>query len=121
MENAEYVVCHAGSGLISAALRAGRRPLVLPRLARHGEHFDDHQTQIVAKLERLGLVVAISDRITAEHLAAARLPLPEQAEQTEPTVEVALRAELELLLGRPSGEPDQTVAPNLVSAERRIA
>jgi UDP-N-acetylglucosamine--N-acetylmuramyl-(pentapeptide) pyrophosphoryl-undecaprenol N-acetylglucosamine transferase len=72
---ARHVVCHAGTGTISTALRAGHRPLVLPRLERHGEHFDDHQQQIVDKLASLDLVVPIGEEITEEHLARADRPL----------------------------------------------
>jgi len=68
---ARYVVCHAGSGIISSALRAGRRPLVLARLRRHGEHFDDHQTQLAGRLHELGLAVALGERLTAEDLRKA--------------------------------------------------
>ncbi|MDX6649420.1 MAG: UDP-N-acetylglucosamine--N-acetylmuramyl-(pentapeptide) pyrophosphoryl-undecaprenol [Solirubrobacteraceae bacterium] len=53
------VVSHGGSGLVSLALRCGRRPLVLPRLREHGEHLDDHQVETTAKLADLGLVVAL--------------------------------------------------------------
>lgn len=72
---ARYVICHAGTGTISTALRAGRRPLVLGRLARHDEHFDDHQQQIVDKLAGLGLVVPLGAEITASDLAEAARPL----------------------------------------------
>jgi UDP-N-acetylglucosamine--N-acetylmuramyl-(pentapeptide) pyrophosphoryl-undecaprenol N-acetylglucosamine transferase len=70
-----HVVCHAGTGTIATALRAGRRPLVLARLARHGEHFDDHQQQIVDKLAALDLIVPLGDEITADDLARAERPL----------------------------------------------
>jgi UDP-N-acetylglucosamine--N-acetylmuramyl-(pentapeptide) pyrophosphoryl-undecaprenol N-acetylglucosamine transferase len=59
IERSRYVVCHAGSGVISSALRAGRRPLVLPRREGYGEHFDDHQIQLARRLDDLGLVVRI--------------------------------------------------------------
>ena len=99
---AEYVVCHAGSGLMSSALQAGRRPLVLPRRATFGEHFDDHQTQIVAKLAEVGLLVPIDEEITEADLAAAREPLrAPDLWGLEPNVADALRAELETALGAP--------------------
>lgn len=75
MERARYVVCHAGSGIISSALRAGRRPIVMPRLEAHGEHVDDHQVQIVEKLVDAGLVIRLTGELTEEHLAAADRPL----------------------------------------------
>lgn len=90
-ERARYVVCHAGSGLISSALRAGRRPLVVPRLRRHGEHFDDHQVQITERLADMGLVVPLDDAITAEKLRESEHALPYQAVMSElPSVEEAL-------------------------------
>jgi UDP-N-acetylglucosamine transferase subunit ALG13 len=61
--------------MISTALRAGRRPLVLPRLERHDEHFDDHQRQIVDKLAALDLVVALDGEITPDALQRAQRPL----------------------------------------------
>lgn len=112
---AEYVICHAGSGLLSGALRAGRKPMVLPRLARHGEHYDDHQTQIVAKLVGLGLAVPLGDALRPADLAAARTPLPAPSTWSlEPSIETALRAELESALGSPP-------AVESMSLERRIA
>jgi UDP-N-acetylglucosamine--N-acetylmuramyl-(pentapeptide) pyrophosphoryl-undecaprenol N-acetylglucosamine transferase len=68
---ARHVVCHAGSGIVSAALRAGKRPLVLPRRAIHGEMVDDHQLQLTAKLAQLRLIVPLDGTITSDHLAAA--------------------------------------------------
>jgi UDP-N-acetylglucosamine transferase subunit ALG13 len=123
---AEYVVSHAGSGLLSGALRAGRRPLVLPRLERHGEHYDDHQLQIVAKLGELGLAVPIQDEIGPSDLAAARAPLPAPSSWAfAPDVEDALRSELEAVLGAPPA--DQVTGREVIkplattSADRRIA
>jgi UDP-N-acetylglucosamine transferase subunit ALG13 len=70
LEDARYVVCHAGSGIISAALRAGHKPLVVARRRSQSEHVDDHQQQIVAKLSELGLVVPVNGSITAAELEA---------------------------------------------------
>lgn len=94
--SARYVVCHAGSGTISAALRAGRRPLVLPRLHGHGEHFDDHQQQLVDKLASLDLVVPLADEITAADLARADRPLrvPDELDRLPPLVD-CLRGRIE--------------------------
>ena len=96
ISGAEFVVCHAGSGLVSTALRAGRRPMVLPRRAQHDEHFDDHQTQIAARFAELGLIVPLDgDRITEENLRAAKAPLTDiRAENNRPPMEDVLRDEL---------------------------
>ena len=72
---ADVVICHAGAGVIATALRARRRPLVLPRLGRFDEHVDDHQQQLAAKLGELRLVVPLGGAVTAADVAAAREPI----------------------------------------------
>jgi UDP-N-acetylglucosamine transferase subunit ALG13 len=92
---AEVVVCHGGAGIISSVLRVGRRPLVVPRLRRHGEHVDDHQLEIAAKLAALGLVVLPGDVIADDDVAAARRPLPAvQSQNGRPSLEAAVGAAL---------------------------
>jgi UDP-N-acetylglucosamine--N-acetylmuramyl-(pentapeptide) pyrophosphoryl-undecaprenol N-acetylglucosamine transferase len=71
LDDAQVVVCHAGAGIISGGLRAGVRPLVMPRLARHGEHFDDHQLQITDQLAEIGAVVPVDDEIRPRDVEAA--------------------------------------------------
>lgn len=55
------IICHGGAGLIARCLRAGRRPLVLARRREHGEHVNDHQVAMTAKLAALGLVVSLDE------------------------------------------------------------
>ena len=95
IDGAEYVVCHAGSGIISAALRAGHMPLVLPRRARYREHVDDHQVQIVEKLGSLGLIVPLGEGISAEDVAKADGGVGRPASSAGPSVQEMLRRELE--------------------------
>ena len=52
---ADLVVAHAGVGSALMALDCGRAPLLLPRLARYGEHVDDHQVLIGSELATRGL------------------------------------------------------------------
>jgi UDP-N-acetylglucosamine:LPS N-acetylglucosamine transferase len=100
IQAAQYVVCHAGAGIASAALKAGRRPLILARSREAGEHIDDHQQQLVRRLTDMGLAVELKDEISRTHLIAASKPLRDQMDAFagEP-LEAALRAELERLLG----------------------
>jgi len=69
-----YVICHAGSGLIAAALRAGRKPLVLARRTALGEHVDDHQSQLLERLAAANLIVPVEHEIEPSDLEAARAP-----------------------------------------------
>ena len=58
MRDADVVACHAGVGTIITAMSLGRKPVVLPRLACHGEHVDDHQLQITRHFAEKGFVFA---------------------------------------------------------------
>lgn len=52
IRDAEVVVCHAGAGTLLHVSAASKIPVVMPRLARHAEHVDDHQLELVEILAR---------------------------------------------------------------------
>lgn len=96
MDSAAVVICHGGAGIISSALAAGHRPIVVPRRAALGEHVDDHQYQLTRKLAEWGLVVPVEERMTAGDVQAARRPLRVPRELTErPTAAQVLQAALD--------------------------
>jgi UDP-N-acetylglucosamine transferase subunit ALG13 len=94
IEQARYIVCHSGSGLIARCLRAGRKPLVMPRLAELGEHVDDHQLQLVRKLAEMDCVVPLDGPITAAHVSAADEPVPSASRSALPAMVDLLREQL---------------------------
>jgi UDP-N-acetylglucosamine--N-acetylmuramyl-(pentapeptide) pyrophosphoryl-undecaprenol N-acetylglucosamine transferase len=72
IREADVLVAHAGVGTALAALEVGKCPVLVPRRLAHGEHVDDHQTQIATELGNRGLAVsAEADELTLEHLLAA--------------------------------------------------
>jgi UDP-N-acetylglucosamine transferase subunit ALG13 len=51
------------------AINAGRSPIVVPRQPAHGEHVDDHQTQIAGQLAARGLATAgVPETLTTDML-----------------------------------------------------
>lgn len=56
MEQASLVITHAGTGAIVGAVKKGKKVIAVPRLARHGEHVDDHQEQIVEQFSEMNLI-----------------------------------------------------------------
>jgi UDP-N-acetylglucosamine transferase subunit ALG13 len=64
MRRARVVVSHAGVGTIMAALAAGKRPVVVPRLAAFDEVVDDHQVELARRLDARGLVTLVEDPST---------------------------------------------------------
>jgi UDP-N-acetylglucosamine transferase subunit ALG13 len=56
LAEAELVIVHGGATVLQA-IRAGKVPIVMPRRASHGEHFDDHQVAFARSLENRGQAV----------------------------------------------------------------
>jgi UDP-N-acetylglucosamine--N-acetylmuramyl-(pentapeptide) pyrophosphoryl-undecaprenol N-acetylglucosamine transferase len=82
MREADVVVAHAGVGTALAALEMGKCPVLVPRRHAHGEHVDDHQTQIAGELAGRGLAVSVDadDLALDDLLAAAAIPVMTLAE-----------------------------------------
>jgi UDP-N-acetylglucosamine transferase subunit ALG13 len=72
MANADVVVCHAGVGSALQAMSVGKAPILVPRRIEHGEHVDEHQEQIAARLGGLGLATAVdAEDLSLDILEAA--------------------------------------------------
>jgi len=54
---ARVVVCHAGSGSILTALEHNKPLILIPRMKRYGEVFDEHQLEIAREMEAQGVAV----------------------------------------------------------------
>ena len=53
MEKANIVITHGGTGAIIGAVKKGKKVIAVPRLAKYGEHVDDHQLQLIKKFDDL--------------------------------------------------------------------
>lgn len=47
---ADLIISHAGTGALVGALKLEKQVISVPRLAKYGEHIDDHQTQVSGAL-----------------------------------------------------------------------
>jgi UDP-N-acetylglucosamine transferase subunit ALG13 len=56
LDQADVIVCHGGPSTIAEAWIRGRMPIVVPRLARLGEHVDDHQAEFCERFATLGRI-----------------------------------------------------------------
>lgn len=56
ISEADVVVTHAGAGSLIHVLSRGKVPVVMPRQARHGEHIDDHQSELAEAFARAGRI-----------------------------------------------------------------
>lgn len=61
MDKADIIITHGGVGNIISALEKNKKVIAIPRLAKYGEHINDHQTQIIAKFNALGYIIGLQD------------------------------------------------------------
>lgn len=71
VKKSRLIVAHAGMGIIITAMRLGKPILVLPRLARLGEHRNDHQTSTANHLQQLGYITVVKDAADLRRYLAA--------------------------------------------------
>lgn len=57
--HSSLLIMHGGAGSIINALRQHKLPVVVPRLARYGEHVNNHQLDLCSKLSEIGKVVMV--------------------------------------------------------------
>lgn len=61
INKSDLIICQGGSGSIMDSLLLGKRVISVPRLVEFKEFFDNHQIQLVSKMEELGLILAVYD------------------------------------------------------------
>lgn len=60
-EKADIVITHGGTGAIIGAVKKNKKVIAVPRLAKYGEHVDDHQIQLIEQFGDLNLIYACMD------------------------------------------------------------
>lgn len=56
LDKADIIITHAGTGVIVNAIKKGKKVLGVPRLAKFGEHVDDHQVQLINEFSEMNLI-----------------------------------------------------------------
>ncbi len=54
---ADLIICHAGTGTVTGALKKGKKVIVFPRLKEYGEHESDHQLDLAREFAEEGYVL----------------------------------------------------------------
>lgn len=94
LERASIVVCHGGTGSLITALRAWCQVIAVPREFARGEHYDDHQGEIVDAFEERGLIQRANDDADfAAALVEARRR-PARSATTDPAALIAYLRDL---------------------------
>ena len=61
MSQSDIVITHGGTGAIIGGVKKGKKVIAVPRLAKYGEHVDDHQTQIIEQFDGMNIIIACND------------------------------------------------------------
>ena len=59
MSLCDTVITHGGTGAIIGAVKKGKKVIAVPRLAKYGEHVDDHQLQLIEQFVDLNLICGL--------------------------------------------------------------
>ena len=55
-DKCDIVITHGGTGAIIGAVKKGKKVIAVPRLAKYGEHVDDHQVQLLKQFDEANLI-----------------------------------------------------------------
>lgn len=58
LKTCNLLITHGGVGTITAGLNNNKKVIAVPRLAKYGEHVNDHQLQIIENFAESGFVLA---------------------------------------------------------------
>lgn len=61
IDKCDLLITHGGVGTITAAIKKGKRVIAAARLAKYGEHTNDHQKQIINEFVDEGYIIGLKD------------------------------------------------------------
>ncbi len=67
MKECRLLITHGGVGTIMSALRLKKPVIACARLAKYGEHHNDHQCEIIENFYEKGLLIEVKDGQTLEN------------------------------------------------------
>jgi UDP-N-acetylglucosamine transferase subunit ALG13 len=65
---ARLIITHAGTGSIIKGLKKGKKVIAVPRLAKYGEHIDDHQLEILNEFALAGYLLPWNETDSLEQV-----------------------------------------------------
>lgn len=63
---ADLVICHAGTGTVTGTLKKGKKVIIFPRLQKYHEHESDHQLDLAREFSEEGYVLCAMNEAELE-------------------------------------------------------
>ena len=85
IKKADIIITHGGVGSILNALKLKKKIIAVPRLAKYGEHINDHQLQVIKKMTEDGYILSAEneDEIVDKIKLAQSFVVKEYTSNTE--------------------------------------
>ena len=92
MSQCRLLITHGGVGTIMSALRQKKPVIACPRLAKYGEHHNDHQCEIIETFYEKGYLIPLRDEETLEKalLQAEQFQVPEVMSNNQKMIELLM-------------------------------
>ena len=57
IDKSSVIITHGGVGSILSSVKKGKKVVAVARLAKYGEHTNDHQIQVIEKMSKQGYII----------------------------------------------------------------
>lgn len=97
IDRCSVLITHGGVGTVIDAVKRGKKVVAVPRLARYGEHVDNHQLQLLEQFHRMKLIQGCADveKLPEALIRAgkrARAPYPSNTERFAASLDRYIRS-----------------------------
>lgn len=62
IDSSKLIISHAGVGALSTSLNFWKKPIIIPREAKYGEHINDHQIHFAEEFSKDGLYFLVQNQ-----------------------------------------------------------
>ncbi|MCZ0717180.1 PssE/Cps14G family polysaccharide biosynthesis glycosyltransferase [Aerococcus kribbianus] len=89
-DQADLIISHGGTGALIGAIKKGKQVIAVPRLAKYGEHIDDHQTQVSSVLDEMGYLKSVQnmDQLGSVYLSMKENPISKKYDRPSNVLEI---------------------------------
>ncbi|NQQ99220.1 multidrug MFS transporter [Streptococcus suis] len=101
MEKADIIITHGGPATFMSAIAKGKKPIVVPRLEKYGEHVNDHQLDFSKQVrDRYKSIIVVEEVVDLENYVNQELKNNDNILSNNKRFNTRLRIELDKLLNK---------------------